>query len=176
MVGVYLGYKVLFCERGDLIMPIIPADRYVPIIPERIRSLAKAKHITQTYIAKMVLGYEYRHYTRELSKGFIQKEWLEKISTCLDCSTKYLTGESQSPGYRYDDFYLPGEMRKALKQFLKFAQMEHYADLVDSMHGQDIANLEDILVAMLDDPEEFYKAVSMDDIAKIHSRKIFGDE
>ena len=140
-------------------MPIIPADRYVPIIPERIRSLAKAKHITQTYIAKKVLGYEYRHYTRELSKGFIQKEWLEKISTCLDCSTKYLTGESQSPGYRYDDFYLPGEMRKALKQFLKFAQMEHYADLVDSMHGQDIANLEDILVAMLDDPEEFYKAV-----------------
>lgn len=156
--------------------PKIQPEQYVTIDADRIRELSKERHITQTYIAKTVLGYEYRHYTRELAKGCIKKEWLEKICDCLGCSRKYLTGESPQPGNRVNDFYLPDMMKQALKQLLIFSEMGHYTAQVEEMRGQDIENLVDILTAMLDSPEEFYKIVPMEQIEKIHSKKIFGEE
>lgn len=67
-------------------------------------------------------------------------------------------------------------MKQALKQLLIFSEMGHYTAQVEEMRGQDIENLVDILTAMLDSPEEFYKIVPMEQIEKIHSKKIFGEE
>ena len=59
---------------------------------------------------------------------------------------------------------------------MKYSEMGHYVDKIDDLSGIAIQNIADIIVALIDSPDDFYRLVDMEQIEEIHSRKIFGEE
>ena len=59
---------------------------------------------------------------------------------------------------------------------MKYSEMGHYVDMIDDLSGIAIQNIADIIVALIDSPDDFYRLVDMEQIEKIHSKKIFGEE
>ena len=136
-----------------------------------MRNLAKEKKITITFLAEEVLHITYRHFLRILSSGSIRKEDLEKLCDSLDVSRNFLNGSKSSFAYREEDFYSIDEQKKALKHLIKFDCMQHYSAAIDSLTKEDIMNISDIIIALIDSPDDFYKIVNMELIEKIHFKK-----
>ena len=59
---------------------------------------------------------------------------------------------------------------------MKYYEMGHYVDMVDDLSDISIHNIADIIIALIDSPDDFYHLVDMEQIEEIHVRKVFGEE
>lgn len=155
--------------------PKLREENYIQIIPERIKDLSKKRNITLTYLAEQCIFTTYRNFSKQMSMGRLKKQWVEILAEKLDCSRRYLTGERSHPGHREDDFYSVDMMKSGLKQIMKYSEMGHYVNKIDDLSGIAIQNISDIIVALIDSPDDFYRLVDMEQIEEIHSRKVFGE-
>lgn len=156
--------------------PKLREENYVQIVPERIKDLSKKRNITLTYLAEQCIFTTYRNFSKQLSTGRLKKQWVEILAEKLDCSRKYLTGEKTHPGHRVEDFYSVDMMKSGLKQLMKYYEMGHYVDMIDDLSDISIQNIADIIIALIDSPDDFYHLVDMEQIEEIHFRKVFGEE
>lgn len=152
--------------------PKLKEDRFVVVIPDRIRETAKKNGITITSLAEQCLFTTYRNFCKQLAKGEIKKEWLEIICDKLDVSQKYITGETDNFKFRIEDFYLRDKQLNSLSDLLKYSQMGHYSDRIGELNGTDIENILSLIVAMLDSHDEMYSIVPFDRLDEIHEKVV----
>lgn len=151
--------------------PKLRAAMYASIIPERIKEIALRRNVRMKDLASAV-GTVYENFSRQIKKGSIQKDWLETICDTLDVSRDYLTGVRNHPGYRVDDFDQTDKKIEYLCLFLKYSAMGHYVDKASKLTANDLYKIEDIIIALLDSPEEFYELIPWNKLEEIHYREV----
>ena len=75
--------------------PAKKKEKLIQIDKEKLKAAIAAQGTSQKEIAEKLLFTSEAYFSRKLSAGTIDKEWLYKIADYLNVSRAYLTGESE---------------------------------------------------------------------------------
>lgn len=165
------NHESIMLGKGDNMSPKLRAAQYTAIIPERVKQVAQQRNVKMKDLASAV-GTVYENFSRQVRKGTIQKDWLEIMCDRLDVSRDFLTGARDNPGCRIDDYDQAEKKKEYLGMFLKYSAMGHYVKKISALTGNDLYAIEEIIIALLDSPEEFYELIPLNKLEEIHFREV----